>query len=283
MDGHLAYRTVVCHYKTIKLPLITQDIFDKPLVGCGMLTVYKIERGHKRTSARLSSCLIRRKILIKHTQVGHIHRVIIASTLHCAIESIVLHTRHDIIWFGKISLVSAHHSFSYSATEVRIFTPTLCYTSPACIQCDVHHRRIHPVDACRRTFECSHTGATLNGIHIPRATQSQRDREHRLVSVDDIHAHDKRYSQATLLHSYLLQFLYLLCALDIKYTTKITLSHKGAKRTIKSTSSFYVTSRKQVELTYLLLQGHLRHQFIDESFHFVLRLRHHWQHERQKQ
>ena len=86
--------------------------------------------------------------------------------------------------------------------------------------------------------------------------------------MDDVLSEDKRDAETCLLNSYLLQILYLLNALDVKDGTQFARSHLFCKRRIHYGARGKVASGEQIQLTDLLLQSHLLHQFGNELIHW---------------
>ena len=90
MIGHLADRIIIGNDKPIESPLITKQIGQQPAVTRSRNRLYQIKGRHDRGTTSLYSRFIRRKILIKHLDTAHIHRIIITTGLGSAIQGKVL-------------------------------------------------------------------------------------------------------------------------------------------------------------------------------------------------
>ena len=90
MIGHLADRIIIGNDKPIESPLITKQIGQQPAVTRSRNRLYQIKGRHNRGTTSLYSRFIRRKILIKHLDTAHIHRIIITTGLGSAIQGKVL-------------------------------------------------------------------------------------------------------------------------------------------------------------------------------------------------
>ena len=267
MVEHFANAAIISHHETVVFPLVTKDIVHQPSVGRSRNTIDNVERRHERTGTGLGSRLIGRKILVVHAHAAHIHRIIVATRLHRTIEGKMLHTGHDVVNLGIVALIAAHHGFRNAATQEGILAIALRRTSPTGIHTDVHHGRISPVDAIGTGLLGSNASAPFHGFQIPAARKGQRNGEDGLIAMNHIHAYDEGNAQTTLLHRHILQLTDFVGTFQVEDTTHLSGSNFLAYIGVHGTSCYNITSHLKVQLSDFLLQGHSRHEVVDELFH----------------
>ncbi|MNI67125.1 hypothetical protein D3C73_1227370 [compost metagenome] len=98
--GHAVFdqlfnRTVVTDGDALEAPLVAQQIFQQPGVSGSRNAVYRIERDHHPTAAGVNRGLIRRQVVLVHSQWTHIDGIVIATALGGTVQREVLHAGHD--------------------------------------------------------------------------------------------------------------------------------------------------------------------------------------------
>src|SRR6185437_9606628 len=128
----------------------------------------------------------------------------------------MFYARHDIAIAGKILLISLHHRFGYLRPQVGIFAGAFRNTSPTRIPADIDHGRECPADTIRTGLGGGDPGAFLYFVHVPATTEPERYREHRFVTMNDVHAEDERDLQPAFLNGYSLNLLDLCFGFDVE-------------------------------------------------------------------
>ena len=273
MVQNLGDRCIICYEKALESPLFSQDIGHHPVVGGGRGIIYQVERRHYAAYASLYHGFVRRQVLVHHAYATHIHGVVFLSALHGSVEGKVLEARHDSI--GSQYLLCAHvgalvtlcECGTHHAAQVRILSVTLADSSPSGVECNIYHGRVSPVDSCSTGFLCRYFAYLLHRFCIPGAGEGERDREHGLVAVDYVHAHQQRNAQTAVLDGDVLESLDLVESLDVEYAAHVAFCNVATHLGVQGSTGSDVASHHQVELTDFLLQGHLCHQLVDILLH----------------
>ena len=158
-------------------------------------------------------------------------------------------------------LIAVDERPRHSAAEEGIFADALRRTSPAGIARNVDHRGEGPADTG------GNTGRTLDGLHVPRGRQAERNRKGRLITVDHIHAEDQRNTQTALLDGDTLHVADLLHPLDIEQTAHLAAADLLGDVAALGLTGGDVARTGQVELADLLFEGHAAHQRVDILLH----------------
>src|SRR6476620_8348883 len=132
----------------------------------------------------------------------------------------MLDAGHDGIVLCKIcTLVTSYHCPCNLRTKVRVFTTSFRNTSPTRITGNIYHRRERPANSICTGFSGSYPRRFFYSIHVPGTSQSQRDREGRLVAMDDIHSKNEGDLQAAIFYCHSLHFTYLFYSFNIEQST----------------------------------------------------------------
>src|SRR5512145_985909 len=143
---------------------------------------------------------------IAQLTLGHLYRVVVAPGLGGPVADVVFGTSGDAARSPEpLSLEAAHHRGTEGTREVRVLATALRDPAPARIPTDVDHRSEGPVVAVRRGLGGSHRRPLLDQLRVERRCESQRDRQHRPVAVDDVPTEDQRDPEARTLPRDLLQ------------------------------------------------------------------------------
>ena len=275
----LVYSVIVRNNKTIKAQLLTQEGVHQPLITRCRDAHKVIERRHHSHCTRLNSGLIWREVVVAEHHLRHIYSVVVTTRLRCAISSKVLHASCDgLIRREVITLVAAHDSSSNLCTEVRILTCTLRHTTPTRVCRYVAHRRKCPVDTQRTSLLSCNASSVLDSLEIPATRCSEILRELNTATVDNIKTEDKRNTQTRLLDSYLLQAPHLILAANREERADCTLTNCLLDIAFLAIGTGYIAfaTHKLLQLTELLLQGHLLDKLIGKVKSLLLLLRHLW-------
>ena len=95
---HFIDRGIVCNYKSIKIPFITENVLQQVFIPGGRYSVQIIKRCHYRTTSGIERSLEWRKICIPQFIERHIHRIVISPCHSRPISSIMLHTGNYSIY-----------------------------------------------------------------------------------------------------------------------------------------------------------------------------------------
>ena len=128
----------------------------------------------------------------------------------------MLHAGGHLVVACQVALIAADHCTCDLRTEIGIFAGTFGHTAPAGIAGDVDHGAESPVDAPGSSLSGCNLRRPFDGIHIPRARETEGDGEYGLIAVNHIHAAKQRNAQTGLLHSGLLQGVEFLGTLDVE-------------------------------------------------------------------
>ncbi len=217
VGDHLGYGRVVGDDKAVPSPHAAEHVSEQPAVGCGGDAVDGVERGHETARTCLGACLVGGEIFVEHALAAHVDGVVVASAFRRAVEGEMLDAGHDLVIVAEIvALVALDHGTGDGRTEEWIFARAFGGASPAWVTADVDHRAEGPADACRRSLARGDTGRFLDRLHVPRARQPQRNGEHRLVAVDNVHAENQRNAEAAFLDSHALEIADLLDTFDVE-------------------------------------------------------------------
>src|SRR5258708_28630996 len=133
--------------------------------------------------------------------LGNFGCVVVAATLRGAVAHIMLGASCDAVMrIEPRTLIAPYVRRSHGSTQERIFARTFRHAAPTSIACDVNHRRECPADTARRRFDRRHPRSFLHQRGIPRRSQSQRNRELGLKSVNDVEPEEERYMQSGLFY-----------------------------------------------------------------------------------
>ena len=267
---HLVDARVVRDDEALEAPLLAQHGGHQPAVGRGGNPVDLVERRHDAAHACLDGRLVGREIFVVHALAAHVGRIVVASRFGSTVESIVLHASHDLVG-GKMHritpLIAVDERPRHSAAEEGIFADALRRTSPAGIARNVDHRGESPADTGGTRLDGRNTGRTLDGLHVPRGRQAERNRKGRLITVDHIHAEDQRNPQTALLDGDALHVADLLHPLDIEQTAHLAAADLLGDVAALGLTRGDVARTGQVELADLLFEGHAAHQRVDILLH----------------
>ena len=188
MVGHFCNSGIICHYKTVKPPLLTQYIRHQPLVSSGRNAIDLIERGHRTAHTGINRRLIGQHVFIEHALMAHIYCIIVTSCLTGTIQGKMLYTSHNLIITAHIlSLITTYHGLRNGCSQKRVFTVALGHTPPTGITANIHHRTECPANTVGTGLNGRNTRRFFNRLHIPCTRQSQRNGKHRFISMNNIH------------------------------------------------------------------------------------------------
>ena len=267
---HLGNAGIVRHDESAESPGAAQHVVQQPAVGGGMLAIDEVEARHHAAHTGLHRSLVRREALVEHTQVAHVHRIIVTSGLDGSVQGIVLQAGHEIVHRREVALISAYQGLSDESAQIGILAVTLGDTSPAGVECDVHHRAVRPVDAVRRGLLGCDACSLLDGCRIPAAGLGQRNGEDGLVAMNDIQSHEQGNAQAGLLHGNLLHGAYLVAPHGVEHRSQFASGDESAQLGVHRTAGTHIAAGLQVQLPDFLTQRHLRHQFADKRIHLLV-------------
>ena len=256
---NLGDRRIISYDKALESPLVSQNIGHHPAVGGGRDVIYQVERRHYAAYASLYHCLVRRQVLVHHTDATHIHGIVFLAALHGSVEGKVLEASHDSIGSQYLlcahvgSLITLRQSCAHHAAQVRILSVTLADSSPSGVECNIYHWRVSPVDSCSTGFLSRYFAYLLHRFRIPGAGEGEGDREYSLVTMDYVHAYQQGNAQTTVLDGDVLESLDLVESLDVEYAAHIALCNVATHLGVQGSTGSDVASHHQVELTDFLL------------------------------
>ena len=175
---------------------------------------------------------------------------------------------HDIGIAAKISLITFHHGLCDLRTQIGIFSVPFCDTAPTRVPGNIHHRRKGPANSISTGFGCGNTGAGFNFLHVPTATQGQRDWENGFISVNHIHTEDQRNFQPALLNRHFLNSPDFHYGFYIKKPSHFSFFYLLSYIGIARLAGNNIAGSRQIELTQFFLKGHFLHQVRNEGIHF---------------
>ena len=82
-----------------------------------------------------------------------------------------------------------------------------------------------------------------------------------------VHADKQRNAQTALLNGYLLERLYLLYSLQVEHSAHLSFLDKAGHLGVLCLAGGDVAGHLEVELAYLFLERHARHQVADKLIH----------------
>ena len=187
MSNHFEDAGVVANDESVEAPLVAEHVGEQPAVaGCGN-TVDDVERSHNALRTGFDGSLIGGEIVVIHTPMTHVDRVVVATCFRSSVEGEVFYAGENFVIVFEITLITANHSFSDASAQIRVFAVAFGNTSPTSVVAHVEHRAECPVDAVGATFACCYTCRQFYGFHIPRARKCQRYGEYCLVAVNYVH------------------------------------------------------------------------------------------------
>ena len=180
----------------------------------------------------------------------------------------MLDTRHHGGLVGQVAaLVALNHGAADGRTQEGVLAVALAHSPPSGFAAHVHHGAECPADAIGRSLKCRNACRVADGLHVPAHRQCQRDGEDGLVAVNHIHAENQWDAQPALLDGHFLQLADVLDTLHVEesaHFSGLDLVHDIAADRCTGDD---VARNGQVELTQLLLQGHLRHEVVHKLVH----------------
>ena len=264
----LLQAAVVGYDKTLEAPLVAQQVGQEPLVACSGHTMHGIESRHDGTCSGINGSLVGLQVLVEHMEIIRIDIVVLSSGFDCSVEGEMLDARHHRSRVGDVcTLVSAHHRFGYTATQIGILAAAFGDTSPAPVMAYIDHGRECPAYTVSRRLRCRYLCRTLDCFHIPRTGQSQGDGKDRLIAVNHIHTEEQWNSQTALLDSDALHLADGLCAFEVEQSAHLACAYIFGDVALAGSTGDDIAGNGQVELPEFLLERHLRHEVIDKALH----------------
>ena len=86
--------------------------------------------------------------------------------------------------------------------------------------------------------------------------------------MNDIHSEDKRYAQSRLFDSHLLNFQDIIHPLQIENSAQAPLTNRFTNGTVLRDTCLDIARWQEVQLSYLLLNGHSTHEFTYKLIHW---------------
>ena len=87
--------------------------------------------------------------------------------------------------------------------------------------------------------------------------------------MDDIHTEDKRYAQSRFFNRHFLDFQNVIYPFQIENSTQAPLTNSFTNRTILRDTRLDITRWQEIQLSYLLLNGHFTHELTHELIHWL--------------
>ena len=143
----------IAHHKTLKLPLVSKQLGEKPMASRSRFAINIIKGRHKGLHARINASLIRRQIHLSKRRRCEVYRSIVATSLRSAISSKMFGTSQHRIGFTQVPLKAFNTSLGHLTAQERVFAGTLNDTSPTRVACQIHHRSKGPVYARGRSLD----------------------------------------------------------------------------------------------------------------------------------
>ena len=259
--------------EAVKAPLLAEEFVHQVFVHRGRNAFELIEGAHVAAGTGESGLLVRTHISVQDLLAGEVDGVVVTSCLGGAIQGVVLDAGEDFV-VGKdivTALIAIDIGLCDFSAQIRILAGTFHDAAPAGVPADIDHRAEHPVDAVCRGFLGGDAHDFFNHWHIPGRGEGERDGHHGFVAVDDVLAEDERDAGP----GFEGDFLELAEAVDICGSVQASqlagLEHLDVLVVFRHAQGGDETAGGvEVQLTDLLLQGHLGHQFVDVLVHLGL-------------
>ena len=189
MRHQIAHGKCVAHHKALELPCVAQHSSQQKAVARRRHAVQIHVGAHHRRRARLHRRMERRQIHIPQLLVRDIRGIVIAPSVGRAVTGEVLHRCQHMPRFARERpLKSLDLCLRHRRSQKRVFAGAFHNAAPAWIARNIHHRRKTPAHARRTRLARRHGLRPLHHGRVPGCRHRQRNREHRLESVNYIQA-----------------------------------------------------------------------------------------------
>ena len=275
MVYHLHDAGVVAHHKAVKTPLIAQDFGEQVAVGGSGSAVVFVERCHRGLCSGLHGCLVGRQVELAQPALAHIHGVIVAAGVGCAVSGEMFEAGGNGEGVFEITpLIAVDHGGGHCAAQEGILARTLADAAPARLYADVAHGGVGPVKACCGSLARCDACALFDERHVPTGTDTQVHGEDGPEAVDHVVAEEQGYSQAGLIDRNLLQLAGIIGGVGIEYVAALSGADVIDIAGADAGSGDVPVGGVEHQLPDLLLYGHHSQQGIDNRIVLVVVDRH---------
>ena len=227
--------------------------------------------GHDRRDPRGDSRRKRRQVNLVQRSLGHIGRGVFAAGGHGAIGAEMLGGCGDAIRGREVSSLEAPRlGRRHLGSDPGVLARTLDDASPARVARDVEHRRKSHGDPILCRLLGRDARRLLPEVRGEQAGFRQRNRENRVVAVDDVEAHEQRDAKAGFLHREALDGAGFVRAPEIEQIPDPPGSNPLVQIVKLAGAGDHAGRSDHVELPDLLLDRHCRQQLIDASHALAL-------------
>ena len=227
--------------------------------------------GHDRRDPRSDSRRKRRQVNLVQRSLGDIGRGVFAAGGHGAIGAEMLGRGRNAIPGREVSSLEAPRlGRRHLGSDPSVLARALDDASPARVARYVEHRRESQGDAVLRRLLGGDARRLLPKVRGELAGFRQRNRENRVVAVDDVETHEQGNAEAGFLHRETLDGARLVRPPEIEQISDPPGSNPLVQIVKLAGAGDHAGRSDHVELPDLFLERHRREQRIDASHALAL-------------